>query len=256
MSEFQFEDVARAAHARRRDEAGGDKGADPGPGGPAAQLQSLQRTAGNAAVGDYLQREGGDGGGGAASAVKGIVGQGGGSPLPAETQGFLESNLGGDFSDTRVHSGSQAAEAASAVGASNFTVGNELVIPDGPDISTDKGKETMLHEGTHKLQQQAGDVAGTSIGGGVKVSDPSDPFEREADQTAKAIVNRQGDAPVQREGGHHPGDGHDHGEAAAQGQFVQREAEGAPPQEELAEQSMPIQQMALQREDDEVPDEG
>ncbi len=43
----------------------------------------------------------------------------------------------------------------------------------------------LAHELTHVVQQRSGPVDGTPTGGGVKVSDPSDRFEREAAATAE-----------------------------------------------------------------------
>ncbi len=51
----------------------------------------------------------------------------------------------------------------------------------------------LAHELTHVVQQRSGPVDGTDNGSGLRVSDPSDPFEREAAAMADAAV------PVQRQ---------------------------------------------------------
>jgi hypothetical protein len=42
-------------------------------------------------------------------------------------------------------------------------------------------RHTLAHELTHVIQQRQGPVAGADNGAGLKVSDPSDRFEREAE---------------------------------------------------------------------------
>ena len=225
MSDFQFEDVARAAQARRRDDdAGSERSADAGPaGGPAAKIQSLQRAAGNAAVGHLLQRE--EGAGATASSVKDIVGKGGGSPLPDEVRGEMETGLGTDLGDVRVHTDSKADESAKAVNAHAYTSGSDVVFQQGKyDPGSTEGKKTLAHELTHVVQQSQGPVEGTSVGGGIKVSDPHDRFEQEADQVAEKVVSRKAAQPeVQREGAPD--------EEAVAGKWVQRQ--GAPDEEEM-----------------------
>jgi hypothetical protein len=46
---------------------------------------------------------------------------------------------------------------------------------------------TLAHELTHVQQQRRGPVSGTDTGTGVAVSDPSDPFEQEAEAAAQAV---------------------------------------------------------------------
>ncbi len=60
------------------------------------------------------------------------------------------------------------------------------------------GQTLLAHELTHVVQQRSGPVDGTATGDGVKVSDPSDRFEREAAANADRVMSSP--APVQREG--------------------------------------------------------
>src|SRR3989440_13013388 len=60
-------------------------------------VMHLQKTAGNASVSAALQEQ-------EPSPIREVVGSGSGSPLDRETRGFMESRLGADFSDVRVHS--------------------------------------------------------------------------------------------------------------------------------------------------------
>ena len=80
--------------------------------------------------------------------------RGGGSPLPAGALAFFEPRFGADFSRVRVHTGSQAADAARGVNARAFTFGNDIVFGRGeygPDSSN--GRHLLAHELTHTIQQ-------------------------------------------------------------------------------------------------------
>jgi uncharacterized protein DUF4157 len=186
-------------------------------------MLEVQRLAGNAGVGQLLQRE--DDGSQARSPVLDVVGQGGGSPLSDGLKGEMEGRLGGDFSDVKVHTDSKATDSARAVQANAYTVGNDVVVrSDRWSPSTEEGKKTIAHELTHVMQQREGPVEGTSTGDGVSVSNPSDRFERAAESSAEtamaspapaASAQLESENAVQREGE----------EEEVQGQFVQREGE-------------------------------
>jgi Domain of unknown function (DUF4157) len=219
--------LGRAAAAGRTDVLG------------SAGLLGLQRTAGNAGVGALVDEE--------RSPVHDVIHSGGGAPLDTETRADMESRFGGqDFGDVRVHTGGAAHESARSVNAQAYTVGSNIVFQrDKYDPSSDAGRHMLAHELTHVVQQRNGPVDGTDAGGGVKVSDPSDRFEREAVanadrlMSAPAPVTASPSAPaVQR-----CGDGHAHDDSAVQREetpeedetaqtFVQREGEE---EEETAE---------------------
>ncbi|MFE3182664.1 DUF4157 domain-containing protein [Streptomyces violascens] len=123
------------------------------------------------------------------SAVHDVL-RSGGKPLDDATRGDMESRLGADFSDVRIHNDSAAKASAAEVGARAYTSGSHVVIGDGG-----ADKHTLAHELTHVIQQRQGPVAGTDNGAGLKVSDPSDRFEREAEANATRAMSG---APVQR----------------------------------------------------------
>jgi Domain of unknown function (DUF4157) len=80
--------------------------------------------------------------------------RGGGRPLPDRVRGFFEPRFGHDFGAVRVHTGTAAGDAANAVGARAFTIGNDVVFGSGewsPD--THGGKQLLAHELTHVVQQ-------------------------------------------------------------------------------------------------------
>ncbi|MDQ3990018.1 MAG: DUF4157 domain-containing protein, partial [Actinomycetota bacterium] len=181
-----------------------------GPGG----MLGLQRAVGNAGVGGLVEQE--------RSPVLDVVGSGGGAPLDANIRTDMESRLGHDFGDVRVHTDSRAHDSAKAVNAHAYTAGNNIVFQRdqfAPD--TDAGKRTLAHELTHVVQQRSGPVDGTPAGGGISLSDPGDRFEREAVANADHVMSQPAPATagaaVQRCGAG-CGDGE-----AVQGEFIQRQ---------------------------------
>ncbi|MFI6421380.1 DUF4157 domain-containing protein [Streptomyces sp. NPDC050842] len=106
-----------------------------------------------------------------------------GRSLDEATRTDMESRLGADFSDVRIHDDSAARTSAAEVGARAYTSGNHVVIGDGGN-----DKHTLAHELTHVIQQRQGPVAGSDTGSGLRVSDPSDRFEREAEATANRVM--------------------------------------------------------------------
>ncbi|MDI2031962.1 DUF4157 domain-containing protein [Saccharopolyspora sp. TS4A08] len=149
-----------------------------------AGLVALQRTIGNAAVARMLndqkpiQR----------SAVHDVLRQPG-KPLEASTRADMETRLGADFSDVRLHTDPSAQRSATEIGARAYTSGNHVVIgPSGADA------HTLAHELTHVIQQRRGAVDGTDNGAGLRISDPGDRFEREAEENASKALSA--DSPI------------------------------------------------------------
>ncbi|MDG9682943.1 DUF4157 domain-containing protein [Streptomyces sp. DH18] len=177
----------------------------------AAGMGLLQRTAGNAAIGAMVQRSRAGAAEPAAeqaeqaehteqaeqagqaeeqrSPVHDVVSSGG-SPLDTDTRTDMERRMGADFSDVRVHHDSAAHESAKGVGAHAYTVGNNVVFQrDAYDPGSPQGRTTLAHELTHVIQQRNGPVEGTEAPGGIRVSDPSDRFEREAVANADRVLS-------------------------------------------------------------------
>jgi hypothetical protein len=215
---------------------------------PAAVLH-LQKTAGNATVSAALEEQ-------EPSLVKGVVGSGGGAPLDKDTKGFMESRLGADFSDVRVHTDAKASDSARSVQAYAYTVGSDVVFQSGKyEPESDSGKRMLAHELTHVVQQRSGPVAGTPAPGGIQISHPSDRFEQAAESSADRVMSSAPGTPqasvaaaptsVQREGEE---------EEEVQGTFVQREGEeeeevqGTFVQREGEEEEEEVQGAFVQRE--------
>jgi outer membrane protein OmpA-like peptidoglycan-associated protein len=107
-----------------------------------------------------------------------------GRPLGGAVRGDMEARLGADFSTVRLHTGPAASRSAAELNASAYTVGENVVLGGG---STDH--TTLAHELTHVIQQRGGPVSGGDIGGGLRVSDPADPFERAAEDNARRAMS-------------------------------------------------------------------
>ncbi len=153
----------------------------------ASGIAHLQRVAGNAGVSAALGEED-------RSPVHDVVSSGG-RALDTDVRADMEARLGHDFSDVRVHDDSRAHDSAVGVNANAYTVGSNIVFQrDRYDPSSAAGKVTLAHELTHVVQQRSGPVDGTPAGGGIKVSDPSDRFEREASANAERVMS--GPAPA------------------------------------------------------------
>jgi hypothetical protein len=189
-------------------------------------VMHLQKTAGNATVSAALEEQ-------ETSPVKDVVGSGGGSPLDRDTRSFMESRLGADFSDVRVHSDGKASESARSVQAHAYTVGNDVVFQsDKYAPESDSGKRMLAHELTHVVQQRSGPVDGTPAAGGIQISHPSDRFEQAAETSADRVMSsatpsaesHAAAAPaVQRADAGAPEEDTDE---TAQAYAIQREAEG------------------------------
>lgn len=190
-------------------------------------MLALQRAVGNSGARGVAEEE--------RSPVLDVVSSGGGQPLEEPVRADMEGRLGHSFSDVRVHTGEAAHNSAASVNARAYTVGSNIVFQrDKYDPGSDAGRTMIAHELTHVVQQRSGPVDGTATGTGVRVSDPSDRFEREAVATAERAVSAPAPAApataqrtaraavVQR----------DADEETAQGTFV----DGAPVQREEEEE--------------------
>ena len=184
-------------------------------------ILGLQRTVGNGAVTSLLEEE--------RSPVHDVI-KSGGRPLEPDVREDMEARLGHDFSDVRVHDDTAAAASATAVNAHAYTVGPNVVFQrDKYDPSTQDGKTTLAHELTHVVQQRSGPVEGTSAPGGIKISNPSDRYERDAAANAERVMSVPA-APVQTAA------------LSATGPSVQRHA---------AEEEPGVQGMFVQRQEEE-----
>ena len=114
-----------------------------------------------------------------------------GRSLDESTRQDMEARFGADFSQVRLHTDSTAQRSAAELGARAYTSGHHIVAGAGGI-----DKHTLAHELTHVLQQRQGPVDGTDNGNGLRVSDPGDRFEQDAEANARRVMNTA--APAQR----------------------------------------------------------
>ena len=90
-------------------------------------------------------------------AVHGIA-LGPGRPLGAAQRSFFEPRVGGDLGGVRVHTDSQAGQAAERLGARAFTVGSDIAFaPAEYHPDTGEGQRLLAHEIAHVVQQRSAD---------------------------------------------------------------------------------------------------
>jgi hypothetical protein len=104
----------------------------------------------------------------------------------------MESRFGADFGGVRVHADDQAAESAHQLSAHAYTVGSDVFFGRSQyQPSTAPGRLLLAHELTHVLQQASG-----RPGSSGPMSQPGDAGEREAEQVAHEVLERQSDGRV------------------------------------------------------------
>ena len=109
--------------------------------------------------------------------------RGRGAPLDPGIREQMSGALGDNFGDVRVHNDQLAATLAQSVQARAFTTGRDIFFASGeyhPGAST--GRELLAHELTHVVQQR-----GAPVTGEMRVSDPGDAMEREAERVARGL---------------------------------------------------------------------
>ena len=95
----------------------------------------------------------------------------GGSPLPDNTRSFMESRIGTDFSNVKIHTDSNAIQMSQELGAQAFTHGNHIYFNSGkysPESAS--GKHLLAHEMVHTIHQ-SGQILHCKTG----PKDPKDP---------------------------------------------------------------------------------
>jgi hypothetical protein len=149
----------------------------------------LQAIAGNAGVAQLLQDD-------APDQVRSVLSRSG-EALDPGVSTDMSARLGADLSEVRIHRDTAASESARAVNANAYTVGSDIVFQSGQyDPSSPAGQRMLAHELTHVVQQRAGAVDGTEVGGGLALSHPSDRYEREASSAADRLMAGAAPAPT------------------------------------------------------------
>ncbi|GAB3033881.1 hypothetical protein GCM10025298_23600 [Natronobiforma cellulositropha] len=118
-----------------------------------------------------------------------------GRPLESPVREEMEARMGDSFGDVQLHTGPEAAKAASALEARAFTTGNHVVFNRGEyDPESAEGKYLLAHELAHVRQQTGGQVSMLPQEGSSLVIDPDPELEREADEVARKAL--EGEVPV------------------------------------------------------------
>jgi hypothetical protein len=124
--------------------------------------------------------------------------RGGGSPLPGDVQSEAKKSLGRSFKDVRLHTDEQADQISRRISARAFTIGKDIFFKKGAYApGSSQGRETLIHELTHVVQQSGG--KGSS--GTLKLGDPGSAMEQQADKLGKKAVQgvtKSSTAQVQR----------------------------------------------------------
>ncbi len=80
--------------------------------------------------------------------------KGQGQPIQEDTRSDFETRFGADFSDVRIHTGTEAADLNKSIHAKAFTRGSNIYFSNGAyDPSSSSGKGLLAHELTHVVQQ-------------------------------------------------------------------------------------------------------
>ena len=109
--------------------------------------------------------------------------QSSGQALDAQTRAQMEPRLGHDFSRVRIHTDARAAESAREVNALAYTMERDIVFNTGQYAPHSRAGQTLIaHELAHVVQQSNAGTTNASA-----ISQPNDPFERDADRAAHAI---------------------------------------------------------------------
>ncbi|GHG84644.1 DUF4157 domain-containing protein [Comamonas sp. JC664] len=89
-----------------------------------------------------------------------------------------------DLTNVKTRVGGEAALASDRMGAQAFTMGNRIAFRSPPDL------RLAAHEAAHAVQQRSGVQLHDGVG------HPGDPYERQADEAADAVVRGESAAPI------------------------------------------------------------
>jgi hypothetical protein len=112
-----------------------------------------------------------------------IQGQrGGGSPVPENIRVDVSKRFKRDFEDVRLHTDDRADQLSRKIRARAFTIGKDIFFKKGVfSPGTSQGRETLIHELTHVIQQSGS----KGSGGRLKLGARDSAHEQEADRVGK-----------------------------------------------------------------------
>ncbi len=117
--------------------------------------EQVQRKPVASSITPFIQTKGADGGTASNTVTNQInATRGAGSSMDRPTQSYMESRFGTDFSNVKIHTGTDAVQMSRELNAQAFTVGNGIYFNSGKyNPSSDSGKHLLAHELTHTVQQ-------------------------------------------------------------------------------------------------------
>lgn len=112
-----------------------------------------------------------------------------GQSLALSVRQHMEHAYGVDLGHVRIHTDALANEAAQAVAAQAYTLGQSIYFGPGRyQPHTTVGRELLAHELAHVIQNRRGDASTPSRKRSMQVSMPHDACELEADAAARAVL--------------------------------------------------------------------
>ncbi len=107
--------------------------------------------------------------------------RGRGAPLAPALQDTMSQTFDHSFADVRVHADPLADALARSVSARAFTTGRDVFFASGEyNPASTSGRELIAHELAHVVQQR-----GAPTSGELRVSEPGDALEREAERASR-----------------------------------------------------------------------
>lgn len=108
-------------------------------------------------------------------------------PIPTDLRLDMETLLGHDFADVRVHTDEHAGASAKAVAALAYTVGRHIVFSTGHfDPGSPQGRKLLAHELTHTVNHPPG---APTPSGDLRVSSPGEMAERYAVSVSNGTIS-------------------------------------------------------------------
>jgi hypothetical protein len=120
-----------------------------------------------------------------------------GRSLDSDTREFMESRIGHDFSQVRIHTDDRAAKSAKSLNALAYIAGSDVVFGATQYApQTSSGKRLIAHELAHTIQQQH--TQAVNIQRQPEISKPDDRLEQEAEQITVAAVPKPTKKPTKK----------------------------------------------------------
>jgi hypothetical protein len=124
--------------------------------------------------------------------------RGSGNSLPKDIQKEVSQSMGQDFSQVRIHTDEKSDKLSRMINARAFTIGKDIFFKQGVfSPGSSRGRNTLLHELTHVVQQSGS----TSSGGKLKLGAVGSSHEHEAERVANKLGNPAGKVNLTARGG-------------------------------------------------------